>query len=735
MKDEQKTKKQLINELVRLRQQIAELEESEAGSKLTECEVGESEEHYRVLVETIPHGVQEIDLSGTITFVNSAHCMMYGYGEEELIGKSALDLVASDSEREELSEYLASLVKEQPEPIPYVGQDRAKDGTIKDIQVDWDYKRDEDGRVIGFVSVLTDISQRKQVEEELRKAHDEMEQKVKERTSELLDANEQLKREIENRKRVEKRLRQSEAYMKGILNAAPVGIGLVHDRVFDWVSPRMIEMLGYSADELVGQSVKIVYESDEEFERVGRVKYPEIEELGVGAVETRFKRKDGSVIDVLLCSSAIDPEDLSRGVMLTALDVTELKQAERHMRESEQRYRSLFKDNHSVMLLIDPESADIVDANPAACSFYSWSWEEITSMKITDINMLSREQVFQEMERAKSEERKHFFFKHRLATEEIRDVEVYSGPIRLHGRELLYSIIHDITERKRVEDSLRESEAKYRRLVQNLPCCVYKGYKDWSVDFIDGKIEALTGISMEEFNSRRKKWSDMVAEEDMADVRKAFIMALKSDGAYVREYRIKAKGGEYCWIQERAMIVCDERGEIDYVSGVFFDTTEQKRAEEVLRKSETELQLKSSHLEEVNAALRVLLKRREEDKLEVEDSFLTNVKELIVPYVEKLKRSQLDPRQTTLVRILDLHLKEMVSPFITQLTSRFLNLTPTELRVASLIKDGRRNKDIAQVLSVSVNTIRSHRYNLRCKLGLKNKKVNLRSYLLSLQYE
>ena len=612
MKDEQKTKKQLINELVRLRQQIAEVEESVAESKLTEREVGESEERYRVLVETIPHGVQEIDSSGTITFVNSAHCMMYGYGEEELIGKSALDLVVSDSEREELSEYLARLVKEQPEPTPYVGQDRAKDGTIKDIQVDWDYKRDEDGRVIGFVSVLTDISQRKQAEEELRKAHDAMEQKVKERTSELLDANEQLKREIENRKLVEKRLRQSEAYMKGILNAAPVGIGLVHDRVFDWVSPRMIEMLGYSADELVGESVKIVYESDEEFERVGRVKYPKIEELGVGAVETRFKRKDGSVIHILLCSSAVDPEDLSRGVMLTAMDITERKQAERHM---------------------------------------------------------------------------------------------------------------------------RESEAKYRLLVQNLPCFIYKGYKDWSVEFIDGKIKALTGHSMEEFNSRRKKWSDVVAEEDMADVRKAFIMALKSDGSYVREYRIKTKGDEYRWIQERAMIVCDERGDIDYVSGVFFDTTEQKRAEEALRKSETELQLKSSHLEEVNAALRVLLKRREEDKLEVEGSFLTNVKELIVPYVEKLKRSQLDPHQITLVKILDTHLKEMVSPFIKQFTSRFLNLTPTELRVASLIKDGRRNKDIAQVLSVSVNTIRSHRYNLRCKLGLKNKKVNLRSHLLSLQYE
>jgi DNA-binding NarL/FixJ family response regulator len=181
------------------------------------------------------------------------------------------------------------------------------------------------------------------------------------------------------------------------------------------------------------------------------------------------------------------------------------------------------------------------------------------------------------------------------------------------------------------------------------------------------------------------------------------------------------------------MILCDDKGEIDYVSGVFFDVTEQKKAQEALRKSEAELSEKSRHLEEVNAALSVLLKRREEDRHDLEENILANVKELVLPYVEKLKNSRLHSEQTTLVSILESNMKEIFSPFVTKLSSRFLSLTPTEIKIASLIKDGKSSKEIASLLHASENTIRSHRFHIRSKLQLKNKKVNLRSYLRSIQ--
>ena len=137
-----------------------------------------------------------------------------------------------------------------------------------------------------------------------------------------------------------------------------------------------------------------------------------------------------------------------------------------------------------------------------------------------------------------------------------------------------------IIDRKQMEKRLRESEEKYRLLVDNLPGVLYKGYKDWSVEFFDKKIELLTGYAVDEFNSGRIKWSDIIDMEDLETARESFIQALKTDKSYVREYRIKSKTGNTHWIQERGQIVCDNKGKIAYVNGVFFDITERKEAEE-----------------------------------------------------------------------------------------------------------------------------------------------------------
>jgi PAS domain S-box-containing protein len=528
--------------------------------------------------------------------------------------------------------------------------------------------------------------------------------------------------------------RESEAYMEAILNAAPVGIGLVKNRVFGWVSHRMSEMLGYSADELVGQSARIVYESQEEFDRVGRIKYSELEERGIGKIETRFKHRDGRVIDVFLCSSALDPEDLARGVIFTVLDITERKQGGQALRESEEKYRRLVESSIDGILIV--QGTEIKFANQALLNMYGASKaEEVIGQDFTKfVSHEYRDLLLQrglERERGKYALNRYEFKALRLNGTEF-DVEISVNPIFYLGKPARQAVLRDVTARKRGEKYLRDSEQKYRLLVENLPSIVYKGYRDWSVDFVDEKIEALTGYSMKEFNSRRTKWSDLIVEEDLDGARQSFIKALKTDKSYAREYRIKIKGDDILWIQERAMILCNEKGEIDYVSGVFFDVTEQKRAQEALRKSEAELLKKSRHLEEVNAALNVLLKRREEDRNDLEENILANFKELVLPYVEKLRNSGLHSDQMTLVGILESNMKEIFSPFVTKLSSRFLSLTPAEIKVASLIKDGKTSKEIAALLHSSENTIRSHRFHIRSKLDLKNKKVNLRSYLKSI---
>jgi PAS domain S-box-containing protein len=497
----------------------------------------------------------------------------------------------------------------------------------------------------------------------------------------------------------------------------------------------MTEMLGYSADELVGKSARIVYEREEEFDRVGRVKYPEINERGIGLAETRFKSKNGSVIDVLLCSSALDHGDLSRGVIFTVRDITEQKRAEQALRESEEKYRRLVETSIDGIAIV--QGTEIKFSNQALLNMYGVSKaEEVVGHNFTKfISHEYRDLLLQrglDRERGKDVLNRYEFKALRQDGTEF-DVEISVNPIHYQGKPARQAVLRDVTARKRGEKYLRASEHKYRLLVENLPGVVYKGYKDWSVDFVDEKIETLTGYSMKEFNSRRMKWSDLIAKEDLAGVREIFIKALKNNKSYTREYRIKTRREDILWIQERAMILCDQKGEIDYVSGVFFDITEQKKAQEALRKREAELAEQSRHLEEVNAALRVLLKRREEDKNDLEEKILANVKELVLPYFEKLKNTRLRSDQMTLVTILESNMKEISSPFVTKLSSRFLGLTPAEIQVASLIKDGKTSKEIAILLHASENTIRSHRFHIRSKLDLKNKKVNLRSYLKSLQ--
>jgi PAS domain S-box-containing protein len=159
---------------------------------------------------------------------------------------------------------------------------------------------------------------------------------------------------------------------------------------------------------------------------------------------------------------------------------------------------------------------------------------------------------------------------------------------------------------------------------------------------------------------------------------------------------------------------------------------DRKRAEKALKKREKELQAQSQHLEEVNTALRVLLKQREIDKKELGTVVLRNVQELVSPYLRRVADGRLSIQQQTLVQILETNLNNIVSPFLDKLNSDLVQLTPTEIRVASLVKEGKTNKEIAEILLVSKNTILFHRHKIRDKLGLKNKKINLRSHLLAI---
>jgi PAS domain S-box-containing protein len=194
----------------------------------------------------------------------------------------------------------------------------------------------------------------------------------------------------------------------------------------------------------------------------------------------------------------------------------------------------------------------------------------------------------------------------------------------------------------------------------------------------------------------------------------------------------------------RGYPVRDENGKIVGAIELTLDITERKQAEEALQKAHNqleqrvkertgELKTQTQKLEELNAALKVLIDKRDEDKRNLEDNVLKSVNNLILPYLNKLNKSVSDPTQKVFIDVLKTNINEIVSPFANKLSLEYTHLTPAEIQVANLVKQGIRTKSIAKILGVSVKTVESHRESIRKKLGIKKKKINLRSHLLSIE--
>ena len=277
-----------------------------------------------------------------------------------------------------------------------------------------------------------------------------------------------------------------------------------------------------------------------------------------------------------------------------SIDITdslaERARAERSLRESEARYRSLFENSRAVMLTIDPRDGAIVDANPAAERFYGWTRERLRHMRVRDINVLAPVEIQARMDEARAGARDIFYFRHRLADGSVRDVAVYSGPIDFGGRQLLFSIVHDITARTRAEAALRESEKRYRLLAENMKDVV------WTLDpetkrftYISPSVLALRGFTPEEVMAQSvveamspEEASVLMAELPARVAR--FLADPAGDHSYVNEISQPRKDGSFVRTEVVTRFYRDEETGKLVIHGVTRDITERKRLEEALEK-------------------------------------------------------------------------------------------------------------------------------------------------------
>ena len=265
-------------------------------------------------------------------------------------------------------------------------------------------------------------------------------------------------------KRAEAALAQKELTLQTInQNMADMLVLSNADGEIEFASPASA-MLGYTPDDMVGKSLfDFVYADDlaliiEKFNAAVHSGKPD-------QVEFRSFRKDGSIFWVSVSGNFVNVSDNPTGkAVFVVRDIDNQKMMEQALKESEQQFRSLFENNHAVMLLIDPDKLDILDANPAAVAFYGYSYKQLLEMKISDLNTLSFQQLRQEAAKAKEARKIRFDFKHRLANGTIRDVEVFSGFVTNDSRSFLYSIIHDVTDKKQAETKLLQNAKELHEL-------------------------------------------------------------------------------------------------------------------------------------------------------------------------------------------------------------------------------------------------------------------------------
>ncbi len=286
-----------------------------------------------------------------------------------------------------------------------------------------------------------------------------------------------------------------------------------------------------------------------------------------------------------------------------------------------------------------------------------------------------------------------------------------------------------------VEEALQESEEKLRVLLNSTHDLALLLDTDGTVLTVNTKAAERYGKDPEELIGKNI-YPLMPAETVELRQRKAEeVIQTKQPVHYTEEY-----AGRY--FDCNLFPILDNEGNVQYFTVFVKDVTEQKQSHKALqnvreeleqrvRERTGELEEKAKNLEEVNTALKVLLKRLDEDKKVLEEKVLLNMRQLIEPYLDKLKKSSLNERQKNVLDILESNLAAIVSPFARSFSNSFIKLTPTEIQVANLIRQGKTTKETADLLNLSRKTIEFHRENIRTKMGIKNRKINLRTYLLS----
>jgi PAS domain S-box-containing protein len=673
---------------------------------------GRWEQNYRTIFETSGSGMAVFDEDMTVSMVNREFERLTGYGREELLGRPWTEFVApGDLERmNSCHARLRSHPGEAPgryslSLLDGKGGWREMSATVNLIP--------ETGRI---VASFFDVSELKR-----------------------------LNRALEDSERMYRLLAD---------NVNDVIWTLDTTLRYTYVSPSVERIRGFRVEEMLNQPLR-------KFLAPSSVDTAEaffFEELVTGGPDKDIRYRERTLeVEVINRSGAtrwaelkitafLNEDGFPRSFLGVSRDITQRRKAELALRESEDRYRAIVQDQMELVCRWRPDGT-LTFVNDACCRYFGVSGETLLGQNF--LMWLPEEVRWERKVRAAAlgPGRPVEIVEHRIVDRngEIRWIQWTDRviPDRTGRGVEIQSVGRDMTERHKTEEALQKSERLLADIINFLPDATLAVDLEGKVIAWNRAIEEMTGVfaadilgkgdyehALPFYGCRRPMLVDLVLHPDREIERHYTFLAREKDVLVVETDLPFVRGRNHC-MWGKASPIYDQDGAIVGSIESIRDITERKRMENALIARERELDNKSRYLEEANTALNVLLKHIEKDKEEIRENMFVNIRKLLVPYLEKLGASSLSPEQRACLDITRSNLENITSPFLANMTVRHYNLTPREVEIARLIREGRTTKEIAGLLNLSARSVDFHRLNIRRKLKLPERKTNLRSTLLS----
>jgi PAS domain S-box-containing protein len=563
-----------------------------------------AESLFKVFWENSTSGMRLTDKDGIIINVNSSFCRLFEKSKEELIGKH-FSLCYDESHRKSIESSFAKRFNERIiEPLL---ERKIKLWNGKEIwfELSNSFIESEDGNVF-LASIFRDITVRKN--------------------------NMQKIIELNNK---------NEALLKTAIDG--IHVLDLNGNLVEF-NQSFLEHLGYTADE--AKSLNVV-DWDVSYSREELLSIIDSLKSSNKIFESRHKRKSGEIRDVEISASGVTINEKSY-IFCSCRDITERKIAEEFIKESEERFRSIFLDNPVIMMIIHPETGKIIDVNPAACKFYGFSREEfINSIYSYDLNVSSKQDEFRELWLSKNRKRKLFQVKHKLKDGMIKDVEIYSGPISIRNKKLILSVINDVTERMIAEENVM----KLSRVIEQSPVSILITDTNGIIQYVNPAFVKTTGYSETEVCGKKPNIlkSGLTKEEVYAELWSTITAGKDWFGEFIN----KKKNGDLIW--EKAIIspIADEKGQIINFVAIKEDISELKQIMDDLKLAKEEAEksdrLKSEFLAQISHEIRT--------PINVIINFMNFIKEEInLPDNEdfRLAYSSIDSASRRIIRTIDL---------------------------------------------------------------------------------